>query len=306
MSRCRQCWTRFSIEGGQSTELSRGSSNSLTTATASLESSSPLHVFQPEQAFLVSVDGFQVSKPVMFRLTLRRGDAVWRIRRRFSQVRALHKALLLEPSHVRLQLGTRRESLPNPPPCVTMRSMLYGPMDAQFLEARARDVEKYLQALTALIPHVEACEPLYMFLCYVYLPRWTGDRVLAGGGAPPVQPLAIARLPKAKATRTRPRRRRSAAPPAVAAGGFAPAPPASKEAAVAEAAEPEAQEEETSLSPDCVICQEPLRPRNEDADVRVLPCGHEFHYKCIARWLEQRNTCCLCQSAAVPSAPHLF
>ena len=37
------------------------------------------------------------------------------------------------------------------------------------------------------------------FLCYLHLPRWRGDRVLVGGGAPPVDPDVVTKLPKAEA-----------------------------------------------------------------------------------------------------------
>merc|ERR1711974_116283 len=54
----------------------------------------------------------------------------------------------------------------------------------------------------------------------------------------------------------------------------------------------------------CVICQDPLDEAEVDAaagdelaDIRTLPCGHEYHFKCIARWLQMSNTCCVCQSA---------
>lgn len=47
----------------------------------------------------------------------------------------------------------------------------------------------------------------------------------------------------------------------------------------------------------CVICQELME---KDEDVRVLPCGHEYHFECIAQWIPQSNTCCVCHSMAVP------
>jgi hypothetical protein len=56
----------------------------------------------------------------------------------------------------------------------------------------------------------------------------------------------------------------------------------------------------------CVICQENMNVNDENADIRILPCGHQFHFDCIAGWLKHRNTCCICNGAAVPSAPHFI
>jgi len=50
----------------------------------------------------------------------------------------------------------------------------------------------------------------------------------------------------------------------------------------------------------CVICQERLE---SEEDVRLLPCGHQYHFACIAQWIPHSNTCCVCQSVAIPQTP---
>lgn len=214
--------------------------------------------------FEVTVDGFRLGQPVMFSMTVRRGDAVWRIRRRFRNIWAVHRALLLGCGRTALRSG-----LPSPPPRMTPRSVLFGPTDHHFLERRSKQIESYFRELLEFIPCVEQCEALYMFLCYVHLPRWEGDGTMIGGGAPPVDAKAVAKLPKAK------KGIRWLTAPA--------------------------------STPICVICQDTLDAKDAkdgDADIRVLPCGHQFHFGCIAIWLKQRNTCCVCNGPAVLTAPH--
>merc|ERR1712113_1216227 len=46
----------------------------------------------------------------------------------------------------------------------------------------------------------------------------------------------------------------------------------------------------------CTICQETMCAKD---DIRVLPCGHEYHYTCIAQWIPVKNSCCVCQSPAI-------
>eukprot|EP00931_Biecheleriopsis_adriatica_P111607 TRINITY_DN8600_c1_g1_i1.p1 TRINITY_DN8600_c1_g1~~TRINITY_DN8600_c1_g1_i1.p1 ORF type:complete len:253 (-),score=34.50 TRINITY_DN8600_c1_g1_i1:54-812(-) len=250
MARCRQCLQRLSLEdvSTPTTELSDTSRRGSCVEEGSTESS----------PFRINVDSFSGTSPVMFNLTIRNGDAVWQIRRRFRQVRSLHGSLCTA-----LQSTSLGRSLPMPPPRATFRSTVFGQTDRQFLQERAKQIEQYLRSLTAIIPCVEQCEALYMFLCYLHLPRWRGDRVLVGGGAPPVEPAAVEKLPRATPEAT-----------------------------------PEAGEAKAVF---CVVCQDAMDPKE---DVRVLPCGHEFHYKCISSWLTKRNTCCVCNGPAVLSAPH--
>jgi len=211
--------------------------------------------------FTLTVDSFDVARPVMFHMTIRRGDAVWRIRRRFGNVWAVHTSLLQGCGRSAIENG-----LPRPPPRATPRSVIFGQLNRGFLEARSRQIERYFQALFAFIPCVEQCEALYCFLCYVNLPRWEGDGYMVGGGAPPVDAHVVAKLPKAM-----------------------------EDADVVSGTIPPVL---------CVICQDTMDLCDKDADIRILPCGHQFHFNCIAGWLKQRNTCCICNGPAVPSAPH--
>lgn len=43
--------------------------------------------------------------------------------------------------------------------------------------------------------------------------------------------------------------------------------------------------------PECTIC---LDEMSED-DVRLKPCKHQFHRKCIQTWLNQSNECPVCR-----------
>ncbi|GER32396.1 RING/U-box superfamily protein [Striga asiatica] len=45
----------------------------------------------------------------------------------------------------------------------------------------------------------------------------------------------------------------------------------------------------------CSICQEEYE---ENDEAGTLNCGHSFHVCCIKQWLEQKNTCPICKTAA--------
>jgi len=265
MSRCRECLYRLTLYDEPSTELLARSENAALESDSSSSDQAPAQANANDEEqglrFEVTVDGFQIGNPVMYNMTIRRGDAVWRIRRRFGNVLAVHASLLLGCGRSALKNG-----LPRPPNRVSPRSLIFGQRDPIFLERRGRQIEQYMQRLLGFIPCVEQCEALYMFLCYVNLPRWEGDGTMVGGGAPPVDDKAVAKLPKA------------------------------------------VDDVDVLSSPAqlCVICQEALDIYDQNADVRVLPCGHQFHFGCISSWLKQRNTCCVCNGAAVLTAPRFL
>lgn len=226
------------------------------------------------QRFQVQVTSVCRGQPTMFIIEVRRGDAVWQVQRRFRQVWSVHESLLRGLGNAALERG-----FPKPPPRNTLRSLVRGQSDRLFLEDRARRLEAYLDGLLDYIPCVEQCEALYKFLCYVNLPRWDLDLrygEMVGGGAPPVDAGAVAKLPSAGKSK-------------------APAARPQSEGRTTEQAKPTL----------CVVCQETMDISKEDVDIRELPCGHQFHYMCIAQWLRQRNTCCICQSPAVLTAPRL-
>jgi len=286
--RCRQCLQRRR-HAGSDIDVLHGSSSSSSTGRAVQETEGvPTEESVPEDEgracqeevpaglaylpFRVAVTSYQRGDPVIFKLTVRRGDAVWQIRRRYRQFWAVHQSLLLG-------LGGESAGLPRPPPRKTVRSTLYGPHDARFLETRAIQLETYLRALLDFIPCAEQCEALYNFLCLVNQHRSDLDLLhgeIVGGGAPPVDAAAIAKLPRKSRE----------------------LPPLREEGAEAAEAAPAARKPTI-----CVICQEPNDP---SGDIRELPCGHEFHFKCIDQWLRRRNTCCVCNGPGVLSAPRMY
>lgn len=42
---------------------------------------------------------------------------------------------------------------------------------------------------------------------------------------------------------------------------------------------------------ECPICFEDMKPDT----VMVLPCGHEFHLKCLREWWKRKTTCPMCR-----------
>ena len=48
----------------------------------------------------------------------------------------------------------------------------------------------------------------------------------------------------------------------------------------------------------CVVCMCDFEPRQK---LRSLPCAHEFHIKCVDRWLKHNRTCPICRSDALSS-----
>jgi len=247
---------------------------------------------QPQ--FRVCVEGFRsgsASDPVVYLLTVRRGDAVWRVQRRFRQLLEVHTSLVRGFGNSPL-----RRSLPHPPGKGSIRSAIFGQRDRRFLEDRGIQMQHFLDGLLKLIPCAEQCEALYKFLCYTNLRNWHYG-YLIGGGAPPVDEATVARLPKSfgSASLSLPLTLGLTSDSAKDCGGL--------DWKVEDEAAAVPEKEEKAPSQICVVCQDLMDRTCEADDVRVLPCGHEFHYRCISVWLRQRNTCCVCNGAAVPSAP---
>lgn len=227
-----------------------------------------------EIPYHVRVDGFERARVrrgvrgwTVYTLTVSHGNAHWPIRRRYRQIALLHQRLSQA-------LGTHdRAGLPQPPRKFTLRSMLMGNFDQGFLQSRCQELQVYLDSLLAYIPYVDQCECLREFLCAVDQ-RFLDDyeRLLdlqeAVGSERRVQLLpkaAVAALPRSKGR-------------------------CSKSVSGSPVFEYDT----------CAICQDTLDPNDDEHDVRVLSCGHEYHFKCIARWLEQSNSCCICQSVVEP------
>lgn len=51
----------------------------------------------------------------------------------------------------------------------------------------------------------------------------------------------------------------------------------------------------------CVVCQEQLSMNERRRRIRIarLACGHQFHPKCIQKWLSHKNNCPLCKATAL-------
>jgi len=154
-----------------------------------------------------------------------------------------------------------REGLPRLPPRVTPRSLCCGQQDERFLAARAARLQRYFEELLRFIPFVDQCEALNEFLCSIDVSHMGYDALLDLG-------QAIGR---------------AGGPRGVAPDAIASLPRRRAEASC-------------SSEVRCVICQDAMDAAD---DIRVLPCGHEYHYKCIAQWISQSNSCCVCQGLAV-------
>ncbi|CAJ1434133.1 unnamed protein product [Effrenium voratum] len=123
----------------------------------------------------------------------------------------------------------------------------------------ALQMQEYFEALLRYIPFVDQCEALREFLCSVDVSNMSYDALLD-------------------------------LEQALGRGG----PELQVDPALV-AALPKRQAFASHLGC-CVICQETME---KDEDVRVLPCGHEYHFECISQWIKQCNTCCVCHSMAV-------
>eukprot|EP00429_Kryptoperidinium_foliaceum_P095590 CAMPEP_0176247718 /NCGR_PEP_ID=MMETSP0121_2-20121125/33098_1 /TAXON_ID=160619 /ORGANISM="Kryptoperidinium foliaceum, Strain CCMP 1326" /LENGTH=262 /DNA_ID=CAMNT_0017587379 /DNA_START=84 /DNA_END=872 /DNA_ORIENTATION=- len=154
------------------------------------------------------------------------------------------------------------QGLPRLPPRVTPRSLCCGRYDERFLSARAARLQQYFEDLLRFIPYVDQCEALREFLCSPDVRIDDYDALLDLG-------QAIGR---------------AGGPQGVEASAIEALPRRSVEASL------------VSTGARCVICQDEM---TSDEDVRVLPCAHEYHFKCIAEWISQNNSCCVCQGLAV-------
>jgi hypothetical protein len=255
-----------------------GSFSFLEWNTAEREVTDDLPAAAVALPYRIRVQGYVRRNPVLFKIVVCRGDGEWPIRRRFRQIWALHAAIQQE-----LRNTPQYDRLPSQPPRISVRQLVFGQRDSAFLNARVEQLEQYFQALLAVIPSVDQSEALQSFL---FRDEDVTDRdverlmglslVLGAAERPSVhQPAdkdAVSALPRAKCGSTAMDKQGDAGAAAMQA-----------------------------TAEFCVICQDPMNPADEDDDIRVLPCGHHFHFICISHWLQQRNACCICQLEAVPS-----
>uniref|UniRef100_A0A7S1AV77 RING-type E3 ubiquitin transferase n=1 Tax=Noctiluca scintillans TaxID=2966 RepID=A0A7S1AV77_NOCSC len=220
---------------------------------------SPLH----DSGYRLHVEGFELRphrRFAIFTMAVEHGGVRWPISRRFRQVSALHRSLLRS-----LGQSSMGKGLPALPPRVTCLSVCRGQLDDRFLQARVCELQTYFDDLLRYIPNVEQSEALYEFLCCIDVSAMSYDTLLDLEQA--VGSVGEKNLPSDS---------QIAALPAW-----------------------------SSTSPSwrgvfktdcCVVCQEYML---EHEDTRVLPCGHRYHFQCISRWLQESNSCCVCQSVAV-------
>lgn len=270
MSRCRECCFRASSsDEGQRGAPARGDSGIGITGQSGVGAAGVEGEGREESLeYRVEVSSFEVAprgRHVVFSLLVSRGDARWPIRRRFRQVVMLHGQLVRG-----LGRSAMRDGLPQLPPKVTCRSLCCGRHDDRFLAARAARLQRYFEELLRYIPYVDQCEALHEFLCSVDINAMSYDALLS-------LEEAMGRAPSST--------------PAIDPTAIAALPRRGVEAPFSSLA---------SSQPRCVICQELFA---SDDDVRVLPCGHDYHFDCIKQWIPRSNSCCVCQAMAVLPSP---
>lgn len=228
-----------------------------------------------EAPYRVWIEGFETGqgrrRPVVFLFTVTHGNAMWPIRRRFRQILLLHQRVV-----VGLGRSSARCCLPQLPPKATFRSLMCGRHDVAFLQARCVGIQRYMDALLNCIPYVDQCEALRDFLCTVDMTSMGYDQILD-------LEEALGNV-------------RSSFSVQITGDMVATLPPRQKGAS------------EVVDQDHCVICQVSLDESPDglvDPDVRLLPCGHEYHFKCLNQWLQIRNACCVCQSVVFVTEPDL-
>jgi len=215
-------------------------------------------------AYRVRVDGFQVG---------RRNHIVYfmlTVSRGNASWPLRRRFRQVDALHAQLELSLgrseERRRLPRLPPRATPRSLWFGQQDERFLARRVEALERYLNELLRFVPFVDQSEALQHFLCSVDISTMGYDMLLGLG-------QAIGRVVEP------------------------------------EHLDPAAIQALKRWDPDkasawalgrCVICQEDMLASE---DIRVLPCRHEYHFSCIAQWLSQSNSCCICQGPAVLPPP---
>lgn len=219
---------------------------------------------EDDAVYRVTVDGFEMEPRRRFAVY---AMTVSRGNARWAIRRRFNQIFSMHQSLVRsFGRSAMKDGLPRLPPKVSITSICCGQRAPQFLAARACRLQRYFDELLRYIVLVEQCEPLYEFLCSVDVNHMSYEALLDLGQA-------------------------------LGSGNNAP-PVSFKDAC--------ALPTRSTVSfcqgmwENCVICQDEMA---ENEDVRILACGHQYHFRCIARWLQESNTCCVCQSMAVVPSP---
>lgn len=175
-------------------------------------------------------------------------------------IRRRFRQVVLLHSRLLATLG-RKSELPPLPPRVTVLS-IFSPHGELFLGRRAQMLQEYFDSLLSVV-NLEDSDALYTFLCSVDIDSMGYEQLLRLGEE---LGQATSQLP---VPTSKIRDLAVGCPPSLSSAG---------------------------LGECCVICREPMV---EGEDIRVLVCGHKYHFDCISQWLHVNNTCCVCQSMAV-------
>ena len=54
---------------------------------------------------------------------------------------------------------------------------------------------------------------------------------------------------------------------------------------------------------DCIICMDDYLENNKCSE---LYCGHKYHNKCIAQWMNERKTCPLCNTGFILKSGEIY
>lgn len=220
---------------------------------------------ESEADYFVHVDGFEFRHRGRLRHTVY-NISVIHGNARWPIRRRFRQVVALHKSLLQgLGMTAIKDGLPIPPAKVTCRSLWQGNRHERFLNVRALQLQRYFNDLLAYIPYVDQCEALREFLCSLDVNSMDYDALLDLEQSLGSGGSAVVVDPSAI----------EALPRYDKASGL--------------------------LSTErCVICQEYLE--SED-DIRVLHCGHQYHFECIAHWIPHSNTCCICQSVAIAQSP---
>ncbi|ESN91326.1 hypothetical protein HELRODRAFT_69981 [Helobdella robusta] len=60
-------------------------------------------------------------------------------------------------------------------------------------------------------------------------------------------------------------------------------------------------DDQQTLQTLCVVCMCEFEARQK---IRILPCKHHYHSKCVDKWLKMNRTCPICRNDCKSSTRH--